>query len=115
MPTFCRHNRLIQNCPICSREQNVALRPVVSSSTPRSTEPRESSTTPAPRRSAAKARSSSTGGVRVRRLARGSDDGYHSPLVAGLKSSHEAQRLAEELALSATRLDLLQADPPGLY
>jgi hypothetical protein len=53
--------------------------------------------------------------VRVRRLARGSDDGYHSPLVPGLKSSHEAQRLAEDLALAATRLTILAADPPGLY
>ena len=25
MPTFCRHNRLVQNCPICSREQQVEL------------------------------------------------------------------------------------------
>ena len=29
MPTFCRHNRLVSNCAICAREQNVALRPVV--------------------------------------------------------------------------------------
>ena len=35
VPTFCRHNRLIQNCPICSREQSIELRPVVSSSAPR--------------------------------------------------------------------------------
>jgi hypothetical protein len=51
----------------------------------------------------------------VRRLARGLDDGYRSPLVPGLKSSAEAQRLAEELAFAATRLDRLAADPPGLY
>ena len=38
VPSFCRHNRLIQNCPICSREQAIELRPVVSSSAPR-TEP----------------------------------------------------------------------------
>ena len=30
MPTFCRHNRLVQNCPICAREQDVEMRPVVS-------------------------------------------------------------------------------------
>ena len=40
MPTFCRHNRLIQNCPICSREQSVELRPVISSSAPRSSQDR---------------------------------------------------------------------------
>src|SRR5437660_7815230 len=114
MPTFCRHNHLIQNCPICSREQKVALRPVVSSSAPRSTQPRpERSATSSPRRAAVGARSSSTGGLRVRRLARGSDDGYRSPLVPGLKSSDEAQRLAEEIALAATRLEILAQDAPG--
>src|SRR5437764_7901517 len=30
VPTFCRHNRLIHNCPICSREQEIELRPIVS-------------------------------------------------------------------------------------
>src|SRR5438445_489332 len=34
VPTFCRHNRLIQNCPICAREQSIEARPVVSSSAP---------------------------------------------------------------------------------
>jgi hypothetical protein len=53
--------------------------------------------------------------VRVRRLARGSDDGYRSSLVPGLKSSDEALRLTEDLALAATRLDVLEVDPPGLY
>jgi hypothetical protein len=43
------------------------------------------------------------------------DDGYRSPLVPGLKSSEEAERLAEELAFAATRLDRLAQDPPGLY
>ncbi len=115
MPTFCRHNRLIQNCPICSREQQVELRPVVSSSAPRSTQPR-----PRPRRAAARRRaverhSAGAGGVRVRRLARGGDDGYRSPLVPGLKSSDEAERLADDLALAATRLTVLASEPPGLY
>ena len=41
MPTFCRHNRLLQNCTICAREQNFDARPVVSSSAPKSTQPRE--------------------------------------------------------------------------
>jgi hypothetical protein len=48
-------------------------------------------------------------------LARGADDGYHSGLLPGLKSSQEADRLAEELAFAATRLDRLATDPPGLY
>jgi hypothetical protein len=54
-------------------------------------------------------------GVTVRRLIRGADDGFHSPLVPGLRSSADAQRLADELAFAATRLARLAADPPGLY
>lgn len=43
------------------------------------------------------------------------DDGYRSPLVPGLKSSQDARTLAEEVAFAATRLRLLETDPPGLY
>jgi hypothetical protein len=116
MPTFCRHNHLIQNCPICSREQAVELRPVVSSSAPRSTQPR-ADTPPRPNTPARSGprRESSRSGLRVRRMARGADDGYGSSLVAGLRSSHEAERLAEELAFAATRLIRLAEEPPGLY
>ncbi|HLJ02758.1 MAG TPA: hypothetical protein VKT31_04915, partial [Solirubrobacteraceae bacterium] len=53
--------------------------------------------------------------VRVRRLARGGDDGYRCSLVPGLKSSADAERLADELAFSAGRLELLETDPPGLF
>jgi hypothetical protein len=35
--------------------------------------------------------------------------------VPGLKSSVEAERLAEELAFAQTRLDQLEESPPGLY
>jgi hypothetical protein len=93
---------------------------VVSSSAPRSTQPRpagpsrsQAGTTQRTRGS--RAGGSASGGVRVRRLARGGDDGYRSPLVPGLKSSQEAERLAEELAFAVTRLERLAADPPGLY
>jgi hypothetical protein len=48
-------------------------------------------------------------------MARGADDGYSSPLVPGLRSSQEAERLAEELAFAAGRLTILTQDPPGLY
>jgi hypothetical protein len=51
----------------------------------------------------------------VRRLARGADDGYSSRLVQGIRSSADAERLAEELAFAAIRLERLEADPPGLY
>ncbi len=114
MPSFCRHNRLIQNCPICSREQHVDLRPVISSSAPRTTVARERSERPASERRSS-VRPTAPGGVRVRKLGRGGDDGYRSALVPGLKSSLEAERLADELAFGATRLRALADDPPGLY
>ncbi len=121
MPTFCRHNRLIQNCPICAREQDVEMRPVVSPGG-QTTRPARASSgsagTAAGSRSASTRRSAgarSANGVTVRRLTRGADDGYHSPLVPGLRSSADAQRLADELAFAATRLARLAADPPGLY
>jgi hypothetical protein len=113
MPAFCRHNRLIQNCPICSREQNVELRPIVTSGAPRTTEPRPARTGSSARRAAAGSRAGS--GLRVRQLERGSDDGYRSSLVQGLKSSEDAERLADEIAFGATRLRALELDPPGLY
>jgi hypothetical protein len=121
MPTFCRHNRLIQNCPICSREQAIEPRPLVSSSAPRSGEkaPRSPSSAggrPASGRPAGRpGRSGQSAGVTVRRAASVVDDGYSSPLVPGLHSSAEAGRLAEELAFAQARLERLRSDPPGLY
>jgi hypothetical protein len=126
MPAFCRHNRLLQNCPICTREQGTEMNPVVSSSTPKVSEPRErsstSSTRPAaPRapRSPGAARSASprsgsraAGGLRVRKLERGVEDGYRSGLLQGVRSSADATHLAEEIAVAATRLIVLETDPP---
>jgi hypothetical protein len=121
MPTFCRHNRLVQNCPICAREQDIEMRPVVSPGgrpEPRparsgagATGRRSPVTAPGPR--AASGRSSA--GLTVRRMAREADDGYASPLVPGIHSRADAARLAEELAFATTRLDVLAADPPGPY
>lgn len=51
----------------------------------------------------------------VHRLRNAVDDGYRSPLAPGLKSSAEADRLADELAFAAGRLHALETDPPGLY
>jgi hypothetical protein len=114
MPTFCRHNRLIQNCPICSREQHVEMRPIVSPGTPKSGQPRS----PGSRTATARARTGGgrpPAGVTVRRLERGADDGYGSDLVPGLRSSADAERLAEELSYASARLGALASDPPGLY
>ena len=120
MPTFCRHNRLVQNCPICSKEQDVEMRPVVSpgGQTVRPPRPVGSSGPAMSSRSAGTSRSGSArrgSGLTVRRLSRSAEDGFRSGLVPGLRSGADAQRLAEELAFAATRLQRLQDDPPGLY
>ncbi len=119
MPTFCRHNRLVQNCPICSKEQDVEMRPVVSPGGQPARQARHgpaaagtSSTRGATTRSGS---SRSSSGLTVRRLSRAAEDGFRSGLVPGLRSVADAQRLAEELAFAATRLERLQAEPPGLY
>jgi len=129
VPSFCRHNHLIQNCAICSREQSVEMRPIVSPGTPKVSAPRTaagtgtrsdgssaaSRTGAGARDSARRGRSRAGGGVRVSQLQRGTEDGYRSPLVAGLKSSAEAERLVQELAFAAARLVVLGQDPPGLF
>lgn len=109
MPTFCRHNRFLANCPICSGDQVE----VVSNRRTGAAKPRAAQT---------RARSSATarGGrgsniVRVRQIAREQDDGFRSELIPGVKASAAAERLAQELAFASARLALLADDPPGLY
>ncbi len=138
VPSFCRHNRLLHTCPICSREQSVELRPVLSSGAPKAGSAPKGRPEGGPghargvhaaghgagvhagtgtrRASASRSNAARRGpaGVRVRQLARGADDGYHSALVPGLRSSADADRLADELAFAAWRLDVLGSDPPGL-
>jgi hypothetical protein len=121
VPSFCRHNRLIQNCTICARELNVEVRPVVSSSAPKSTQPREHLPREGavrPARAARATRSAATGrsgsaALKVRKLARGAEDGYRCALLPGLKSSEDADRLAQEIAYSAWRLELMGAVAAG--
>ncbi len=115
MPSFCRHNRLIQTCPICSREQAIELRPIVTSSAPRTGQARPTTSQPRRARPAATQRAGGGRGLTVRRVARGSEDGYRNPLVIGLKSSVDARRLAEEIAFAEHRLRVLEHEPPGLY
>lgn len=107
MPTFCRHNRFESNCPICAREKAEA-------SAPRRPGVR-SSGGPVTRKRTSTPRPASRGGLKVRRIARESDDGFRSPLVPGIKASGDAERLAEELAFAAGRLATLATAPPGLY
>jgi hypothetical protein len=120
MPSFCRHNRLLQNCPICTKEQNIAMRPAVTRFAqvePRSaTAPSSRPASPARRARAGGTRGrTGAGGMTVRRLARDQDDGFSSDLIPGLKSAAEAQRLADEVAFASARCHRLRTDPPGLY
>ena len=76
---------LIQNCPICAREQHVELRPVVSpgGASDRTGADRAAGPVHGPgNRAPRAARSGSGRGVTVRKLVRGVDDGYRSGLVA---------------------------------
>ena len=121
MPSFCRHNRLVQNCPICSKEQDVEMRPVLSPGGQTVRQPGPGGTTGAGTSSRPGAARSGRGGARasggltVRRLSRAAEDGFRSPLVPGLRSGADADRLAQEIAFAATRLERLASDPPGLY
>lgn len=106
MPTFCRHNRFIERCPICSRTL-----PDRGAS--------EARPARAPRKAAAGAarerRRTRGDGLRIRREGRAEDDGFRAPLVPGLHASADAGALAQEIAFSNARLDALAANPPGLY
>jgi hypothetical protein len=53
--------------------------------------------------------------VRVHREQRFVDDGYRCELVPGLRSSHDARRLADEIGFASGRLLALTAAPPSLY
>lgn len=111
MPSFCRHNRFANNCPICSREREAAARPRstgVTSSGGHVTRKRPTTS------STARSRATNND-LRVRRATRAADDGYRSTLVPGVRASADADRLAQELAFAAGRLGTLAAAPPGLY
>jgi len=103
-PSFCRHNRFVENCPICTPP--AAKPPPAARRQPGS----------APTRSArAGTRPARSGAVRVRQLKQAADDGYRSELVTGIKATADAERLATELAFATARLAQLAADPPGMY
>ncbi|MDQ3631160.1 MAG: hypothetical protein M3417_07830 [Actinomycetota bacterium] len=117
-PTFCRHNRFVENCPICSKKER-AKPGTVSGAT-------SSGADGARRTSPAQARHSASGAVKrrsprpgsqmvVRHFTRAADDGYENDLVPGLRSSEDAVRLADELTFAISRLEELRTAPPGLY
>jgi hypothetical protein len=103
LPKFCRHGTLTERCPICHANVEAASR----------------TTPPGGRANTTRSRSqggaTSRGGLTVRRELRSEDDGYRSALAPGLRSTEDAQRLADEISFAAGRLAGLAADPPGLY
>jgi hypothetical protein len=109
VPTFCRHNRFLANCPVCSGDQvEVVSNRRTSTAKPSAAPPRARSAPPARGGRGSRA-------VRVRQVAREQDDGFRSELIPGVKASAAADRLAQELAFASARLAVLADDPPGLY
>lgn len=118
MPTFCRHNRFVERCPICSKTLPGAA-PATGPGKRRSSRgaagasssaSRATSTTSRHRRLRAGGRE-----VRVHRETRAQDDGYDNALLPGLRSSADAAHLAEEIAFACGRLLRMHAAPPGLF
>jgi len=108
MPTFCRHNRFLERCPICSK--------TLPGYAPAAGPSRRASSSRGPAGEKTVRRRGSRGvEVRVRREDRALNDGYSSELLPGVHASADANRLAEEIAFSSGRLLALAADPPGLY
>jgi hypothetical protein len=109
VPTFCRHNRFVERCPICSK--TLAAAAVEKSVTkPRRAATRGASAQPRHPRLRAGGKE-----VRVKRENRAGDDGYRSGLLPGLRASGDAEALAQEIAFAHGRLLALGAAPPDLY
>jgi Alpha-glutamyl/putrescinyl thymine pyrophosphorylase clade 3 len=109
VPTFCRHNRFIERCPICSKTRAAAA---AEKST---TKPRRAATKGAPVRPRHPRLRAGGREVRVKRENRAGDDGYRSALLPGLRASGDAEALAQEIAFAHGRLLALGAAPPDLY
>jgi len=129
-PSFCRHNRFIQRCPICRETV-----PGYEESHGPAKSRRESGRTASSGGAAQGIAGASGGGgaraakrsgrspharssahaLRVRREQRFLDDGYRCELAPGLRSSEDARRFAEEVGFAAARLAALAAEPPSLY
>jgi Alpha-glutamyl/putrescinyl thymine pyrophosphorylase clade 3 len=110
MPTFCRHNRFIERCPICSKTL-----PSEHTGGERPGRVRGSASSAGAKSAAHRQRRGRGEGLRVHREGRAEDDGYSSTLLPGVRASTDASRLAEEIAFSSGRLLALAADPPALY
>jgi hypothetical protein len=118
MPTFCRHNRFIERCPICSKTLPGAA--PVTGAGKRLKSARVAGASPSSSHSPSatgRHRRLRAGGreVRVHRETRAQDDGYDNALVPGLHASDDAARLAEEIAFATGRLLRMHAAPPSLF
>jgi Alpha-glutamyl/putrescinyl thymine pyrophosphorylase clade 3 len=112
MPSFCRHGRFIERCPICSKTLPGAE--PVGGSPPRVRSGRGARSAGARGDGAARRRVRGEG-MRVSREGRAEDDGFRSELVPGVHASADALRLVEEISFASGRLLTLAAEPPGLY
>lgn len=111
MPSFCRHNRFEDSCPICSKDKKTVSAPKRATAS----SPSRPRTTKGPRPGRGPRTTAGATALHVRKLERAPDDGYESELVPGLRSSEDARRLAEALSFSAARLQQLATAPTGLY
>src|SRR3954466_851654 len=103
VPRFCRHNRFIERCPICSQEEGQVATPAARPRVVTGTGTRRAGW----RRGAP--------GVRVRRADRPVADGYANGLAPGLRASPDARLLADEVPFAARRPRAPGDAPPGLY
>lgn len=119
MPTFCRHNRFIERCPICSKTLPGAAPATGGGGRSRSARAAGTGAAASARGVPATGRHRRlrAGGreVRVHRETRARDDGYDNALVPGLHASDDAARLAEEIAFANGRLLRMHAAPPSLF
>jgi hypothetical protein len=109
VPTFCRHNRFIERCPICSKTLAGSAR------AEKAAKSRRAPTKGAPVRPRHPRLRAGGKEVRVKHENRAGDDGYRSGLLPGLRASGDAEALAQEIAFAHGRLLALGAAPPDLY
>ncbi|HEY5287314.1 MAG TPA: hypothetical protein VIJ50_09440 [Solirubrobacteraceae bacterium] len=125
-PSFCRHNRFVDRCPICreSLPGQTSTRPAAKGKRRKSSH----SGAQADARAGAGARhqagrTSAVRGqgarrnqeVRVRREVRAQDDGYRCTLTPGLHSSEDARRLAVEIGSAGGCLLALGVTPAEFF
>lgn len=109
MPTFCRHNRFVERCPICSKTLAGASPGGGGSSRAKSIRSVGSDGEASRRRRVRNEK------MRVHREGRAEDDGYRSDLVPGIRASADALRLVQEISFAGGRVLALEVEPPGLY